>query len=352
MRRLALGALVALALLSGPSARAGSADCGESSLGERCRAAELIGLASLAPAGEQVRVTPVRWLRGERAGALLAQGEVQASGEARALVFLAREEGAWRLLEALPLANPEQARRLCAAVEARLSGGELFGQLLSPLPRVRRDAALDLLERAELRAGRAQRELVARALRELPSLELLELSARLASPELFAPLRELLTQISHPVPQAAAARALVACDRARALALFEQGLRRDPVEQARLLGFVGGAEAGERLSRALAAAEQPLARQAILLALYDARRCQASALAELAKAPRAPGEERLALAVLARCGEGRTLRALQGALPDPAARDLARALRRDPVVLPRRLLAPALDALYARAAAK
>ena len=344
MSRLALGALLALILLNAPCARAGSADCAESSLGERCRAAEAIALATLAPAGERVRVTPVRWLRGAQAGPLLALGEASVSGEARALVFLAHEDGSWHLLEALPLATPEQAKLLAAAVEARLSKGDLFPQLLSPLPRVRRDAALDLLE-LEARPSAAQRELLARALREQPTLELLDLVARLASPELFAPLRELLAQIEHPVPQAAAARALAACDRARALELFATELRRDPVERARLLGFLGGAEAGERLSRALATAEQPLARQAILLALFDARRCRAELLVELATSPRAPGEERLALAVLARCGEGRALRQLQGDLSDPAARDLARALRRDPVVLPRRLLAPALDAL-------
>lgn len=344
MSRLALGALLALVLLSGPS-RAGSADCAESSLGERCRAAEAIALATLSPEGEQVRVAPVRWLRGEREGTLLAHGEASVRGEARALVFLAREEGEWHLLEALPLAKPEEAKLLTAAVEARLSRGDLFPQLGSPHPRVRRDAALDLLERKELQASCAQREHVARALREQPTLELLDLAARLASPELFAPLRELLGKISHPVPQAAAARALAACDRAGALKLLEEGLRRDPVQQARLLGFLGGADAGERLSRALARAEQPLARQAILLALFDARSCQATVLAELARAPRAQGEERLALAVLARCGEGRVLRQLQESLADPAVRDLTRALRRDPVVLPARLLEPALDAL-------
>lgn len=344
----ALG-LAALSLLIALPAFAGSVDCEERSLGGLSRDAEAIALVKVSPAGEaRVRLEPVRALKGKLAAPLEVDLELEAApqADARGLVFLRRDEGAWSCLELILLASPAEAEALTAALKARLGpkAGQvpaLLSELLSKSPRVRRDAALDLVP--ALRVGpkcrrwtKDEREQVARALESRPTLELLFLCAEAPAAELAGPLLDLARSAPHPTLQAAVAKALAACDRKRALEVWGRELEEQaPVE--RLLGYLGGEAAGRLLSAALGKAQDRARRLSLLCALSDCGSARASVVAQVARAPRHPGEARLALAVLARCSEGRALKDLHQTLADEGLRALAHALRRDPVELARRV---------------
>lgn len=371
LRALALS-LALSALLSAP-AGAGSQDDAERTLGILTRAAEAVVFAKVTSAsGEALSLEPLRALKGPALGALRAGHELEEvpPPDSKVLAFLSRGEAGWRCLEAIVLASPAEADALRLAVEARLGGrrADLYAQLLSATARVRGDAALDLLAalgdpQAPPALGRArpapptaaERALHLRALAEQPTLELLQLSERLAGPDLLPPLLSLARSAPHPLLQATACRALAASDRPAALQALSADLAgAEPARAIRSLGYLGGAEAGALLSRRLAQAEPRTERLRLLCALADCRAAEAATLSAIASSPRHPGEERIALAVLARCAEGRALRALQESLADPSLKDLARGLRRDPHDLARRVLAGAeeelrrLDALAAR----
>lgn len=352
-----LGPCFVLSLLAALPASAGTVDCAERSLGSLAREAEAIVLVKVTPEGEdQVRLETVRSFKGALNKPLRLSLELEGPSAtcSKGLAFLRREEGDWRCLDLILLSTPAEARALSSVVSGRLGPinertPALFGELLSPSGRIRRDAALDLVP--ALTRGKTcrkttdpERKVLLQALAERPSLELLQLTRRLAAPELAGALLKVASQAPHPALQAEAARALAACDRPRALAVWSLQLAQGaPVE--RLLGYLGGPEAGALLSKALAAETQAPRRLALLCALSDCQSARAATLSEIARRPLHAGEDRYALAVLARCSEGRSLRDLQESLATDELRRLAHALRRDSVELARRVLRPAEEEL-------
>ncbi len=348
-------ALVALALVTcaAAPAAAGTEDCAEGTLGALTRAAEAIALAEERGAsGPLLRLHPVRFLKGPELESLhvLAGEDGPPEGTGRLLVFAARHDGVWEALELIRLGSAAEAEALAAAVRQRLAGGDpaaLFAQLLSPAERVARDAAVELSELPALRPDAAARALLRRALAERPSFELLLLAERLAAPDLAEPLIALARAAPHPLVQAQACRALAASDHAAGLRAFAPEAERGALTAIRAVGHLGGPEAEALLARALRAEERAPQRLALVCALVDCRASDPAPLAALARAPLAPAEARFALAALARCGHGRALKALQADLADPALRELARALRRDPVDLAKRVLDEAEAALAA-----
>lgn len=343
--RLAL-CLVAWLALTLP-AWAGSVDCVERSLGALCRNSQAIALVKVTSEGEaRVRLEPVKRLAGEEISTLSVDLDLEGSpsADARGLAFLRREEsGAWVCLDLILLAKPEDVDALSAAVAARLGPKSkrveaLFAELLSASPRLRRDAAIDLV--TALRVGLtcrkltdSEQKLLIHALGERPSLELLVLCRELRAPQLAPALLSLSEGAPHPAVQAALAKALAACDRKRALEVWGAALTKKSPGVERLLGYLGGREAGQLLSKALEVERGRVRRLALLCALADCRSVRAAVLAQVARQPLHPGEDHLALAALARSSEGRVLRDLHQALPAGFAKDLAHALRRDPVEL-------------------
>lgn len=352
--------LVSVLLALAGASRADLVDRQQVTLGALADGSDRIVLARLAghePA--QVRFEVQDLLKGRNAPVLhLPRGKLAWPATGTFVLFL--DEGEDGSLLALSSAwqrvlVPDAAARdhLLAVVRGRLPsvGGDprglesaLFAQLESPLERVREDAGLELLARTQLAPGNEERAALRRALVHESRTELLELAARLPEPTLLAPLLRAGRTATRTRERTLAGAALRAVDPVSAQAALERDLESPAPEvvvgAAHLLGALGGAPAERVLARLLADGRAPV-RAAALSALAVAAETELHDPAPLLDLARGPDRAaaRKALAILARAAAGAALKQLETELQDPELKALAAALRKEPVDLPRKVLA-------------
>jgi hypothetical protein len=244
--------------------------------------------------------------------------------------------------QAVRLADDAAVEVVTAAVRSRVPtiDGDptaleraLFAQLESRVDRVREDAALDLLAFRALAPAPGDVGVLGRALERAPSPELIALAARLGEPALVSPLLAVArSRTADAGARAGAAAALAALDPETALEVFTADVDAADVGRAALaveaLGALPGASS--RVTQALDD-PRPAVRVAALRALGE--RPSAEAIARLEVMAWEGPDARRALAALARAGAGRSLAVLEREHGDAALRELAGALRRDPVYL-------------------
>lgn len=272
----------------------------------------------------------------------------------RALFFLrGRDPAALRPLvtnfQRVAVPDNAAAAELADAVQSRLPRlggnpgglpGALFAQLRARLPRVRLDAAWDLLTLRRLQPDASQRVALKQALDAGVNEPLLLLATRFPAQDLL-PAVQLAQRGTDPHLAALAAQALDAIDPSAALAAASRDLLGPNLLRARsavhLAGQLGG---GAQLLESALLDARPQVREAALRALgtRDLGPSEVAALERHLTQTSLPAEAAQALAVLALGGEGQALLRAEQTHPDPATRRLARELRAEPLPLARDLL--------------